>query len=333
MRLTRTSAVAIAAGVAGVALSACSAGGRSTGSAARTAGAVPAAATSPTTGYSYTTPSSARPAATTLPAPTTPPTTAVPAGWRVVSTTAQGAAVEERNVTVPGGDQVVLLRFLAGRTSFALHVGSSDPPVGNAVIPASAGSVITAAERPYLLAAFNGGFKTSTYSGGVEVDGVVLKPLVTGEASLVIDTNGAARVAVWGSGAPLAGESVASVRQNLPPLVTAGQASSAINVISAWGATIRGYTHVARSALCSDSAGNLVYAGSGSAVPADLSTALIDAGCVTAMEMDINPYWVMADVAATPGGPLSATVPGQNQSATQYLNGWSRDFVTVLAAP
>lgn len=328
MRLTRTASVAIAAGVA---ISACSTGGTATRSASRASSSQPAAATGATS--SSKAPATSTDPTTTQPVPTTPPTTAVPAGWTAASSSGQGTAIEERSVTLPDGDRVVLLRFLAGRTTFALHVGSTDPPVGAAAIPASAGSVITAAERPLLLAAFNGGFKTSTYSGGVEVDGVVLKPLVAGEASLVIDSNGSARVAVWGSGAPAPGESVASVRQNLPPLISGGQPSSAINVISAWGATIRGYTHVARSALCSDSAGNLVYAGSGSAVPADLSTALIDAGCVTAMELDINPYWVMADVAASPGGPLSATVPGQNQSASQYLNGWTRDFVTVSAAP
>jgi hypothetical protein len=49
------------------------------------------------------------------------------------------------------------------------------------------------------------------------------------------------------------------------------------------------------------------------------------------MELDINPEWVQADTARSPGGPLSAAVPNQNRPADQYLSGWTRDYVTVLA--
>ena len=51
------------------------------------------------------------------------------------------------------------------------------------------------------------------------------------------------------------------------------------------------------------------------------------------MELDINPEWVQADTSATPGAALFAAVPGQNRPADQYLGGWTRDFVTVLAGP
>ena len=39
----------------------------------------------------------------------------------------------------------------------------------------------------------------------------------------------------------------------------------------------------------------------------------------------------VAAVALVPGGALVAGVPGQHRPATQFLTGWSRDFVTVLA--
>jgi hypothetical protein len=67
-----------------------------------------------------------------------------------------------------------------------------------------------------------------------------------------------------------------------------------------------------------------------SATPADLATALIRAGALIAMELDINPNWVQLDVAGKPGGPLRAGVPGQWRPADQFLVGWDRDFVTVL---
>jgi hypothetical protein len=49
------------------------------------------------------------------------------------------------------------------------------------------------------------------------------------------------------------------------------------------------------------------------------------------MELDINPEWVQLDVARVPGGHLTAAVPGQNRPADQFLVGWSRDYITVLA--
>jgi hypothetical protein len=64
-----------------------------------------------------------------------------------------------------------------------------------------------------------------------------------------------------------------------------------------------------------------------------MAKALVSAGAVTAMQLDINPEWVQADTAQAPGGPLSAAVPGQNRPADQYLSGWTRDYVTVLANP
>jgi hypothetical protein len=98
-----------------------------------------------------------------------------------------------------------------------------------------------------------------------------------------------------------------------------------------WGATLGGGAYVARSALGQDAAGQLVYAASMSAVPADLARALADSGARIAMELDINPEWVQLDTATRPGGRLRADVPGQSRPAGQYLSGWSRDFVTVLA--
>jgi hypothetical protein len=68
-----------------------------------------------------------------------------------------------------------------------------------------------------------------------------------------------------------------------------------------------------------------------STTPADLADALARSGARTAMELDINPEWVQLDTARRPGGPLAAAVPGQNRPADQYLVGWTRDFITVLA--
>jgi hypothetical protein len=274
----------------------------------------------------------AAPTTTTTTVPPTTTTTTEQAGWTVVSRVNGAIAVDTEIVTEPSGNSVTLYRFRAGHAHYGLHVGSQDPPRGTAVVSADSGSTVGPNETAALLAAFNGGFEASAGAGGFELNGQVLLPLQAGDASLVIDTDGTGHVGVWGQDVPTKGEQVASVRQNLPPLVVAGQPSPNIGTVAAWGATLGGGSAVARSALGEDQAGDLLYAGSMRSLPSDLAGALVTAGTVTAMELDINPEWVQIAVAPAPGAPLTVGIAGQNRPANQYTAGWTRDFVTVLAA-
>jgi hypothetical protein len=232
-------------------------------------------------------------------------------------------------VRTADGALVTVATFL-GPVRFVLHDGSADP---GPVAGVRAGPVVTGAERGQLLAAFNGGFKLSAGAGGYMQEGHVISALRPGLASLVIDHSGRARIGVWGSGVPAPGEAVYSVRENLQPLVLNGRPTAAAADWTVWGATLGGGAYVARSAVGQNAAGDLIYAASMSAVPADLASALADRGARIAMELDINPEWVQMDAASKPGGPLRAEVPGQYRPADQYLVGWTRDFFTVLASP
>ena len=276
---------------------------------------------------------SAAPTTTTTTVPPTTTTTTAPEqpGWTTADRSALGINADQRTIAEPDGTQIDITRFLAARVHYALHVGSEDPPTGSASITALDGSIVAPQEAPILVGAFNGGFKVAAAAGGMEVLGQVLTPLENGLASLVIDQDGSAHIGIWGQTIPVPGEAVASVRQNLAPLVVNGAPSPSINDIAAWGATLGGGAAVARSARGIDAQGNLLYAGSMSAVPADLANALIAAGAVTALELDINPYWVQVDTSPTPGAPLVAGVPGQQRPANQFSVGWTRDFVTVLS--
>lgn len=234
------------------------------------------------------------------------------------------------HVRTPDGSRVAVAVF-RGPVSYVLHNGSLDPGYAASVKGVKAGSAVRGAERGHLLAAFNGGFKLGVGAGGYEQEGHVISPLLKGFASLVIDRSGRARIAVWGAGAPAAGEAVYSVRQNLQPLVEHGRPTVAAGDWASWGATLGGGEYVARSAVGQNGSGDLMFAGSMSASPEDLALALADKGARIAMELDINPEWVQLDVASRPGGPLSTAVPGQNRPADQFIEGWSRDFITVLA--
>lgn len=275
--------------------------------------ASPAPSGSPASAAGHPPAPTARPArATTRPRPPTP-----------------APAVIVAQVRVPDGSTVTVARF-TGPVRFRLHAGSTDPGAA-ALSVVRAGPRVGPTERRHLLAAFNGGFLLSAGAGGYEQEGHVISPLRGGLASLVIDASGTAHVGVWGAGQPQPHEAVVSVRQNLPPLVRGGRPTPAAADWTAWGATLGGGETVARSALGQTAKGDLVYAASMSTTPADLAAALVQAGVRTGMELDINPEWVQLDVARGPGRPLVAAIPGQVRPANQYLTGWTRDFITVLA--
>ena len=224
---------------------------------------------------------------------------------------------------------IVTVAAFRGPVQYVLHNGSGDPgPLAAGRV--TAGPAVGAAERPRLLAAFNGGFKLSAGAGGYEQEGHVIATLRTGLASLVIDRSGQARIGIWGHNLPAPNEAVYSVRQNLQPLVYHGQPTAASADWGLWGATLGGGEYVARSAVGQDGYGDLLFAGGASTSPADLAAALASRGARIAMELDINPEWVQLDIAAAPGGPLTAAIPGQVRSASQFLSGWTRDFFTVL---
>jgi hypothetical protein len=227
---------------------------------------------------------------------------------------------------------VVTVATFGGPVQYVLHNGSADPgPAAAGLV--LAGPAVAGADRQRLLAAFNGGFNLGVGAGGYEQEGHVISALGSGFASLVIDRSGRARIGVWGSGVPAPGEVVYSVRQNLQPLVAGGQPTPAAADWGLWGATLGGGEYVARSALGQNASGDLIYAASMSTTPADLADALAHSGALIAMELDINPEWVQLDTARTPGGPITAAVPGQARPADQYLVGWTRDFIAVLAPP
>ena len=248
---------------------------------------------------------------------------------------ADGAAaapgrVSVRHFVLPDGAAMAVALFTGG-VRFVLHCGTLDPgPLCRGKV--SAGQRVTRMERGQLIAAFNGGFKLSAGAGGYEQEGTVISPLRRGLASLVIYSSGAASIGIWGDGVPQPGQQVYSVRQNLVPLVRNGRPTpaSALNWGN-WGGTITGVDNTARSAIGENARGQLIYVASMSATPSDLADALVRAGAVIGMELDINQEWVQFDYSRRPGGSLVKAAVDQWRPANQYLTGWTRDFIAVLA--
>lgn len=250
------------------------------------------------------------------------PTTFVPAvTWR-----GQTAVWISRS---PSG--VALLSFNQHVVELRLHSGTVDPGGSGWRF----GPAVLGTELGRLVAAFNGGFKFSTGGGGFESYGRLGAPLGNGLGSIVTYTNGNTDIGSWNQGVPAARTPVASVRQNLNLLINNGTAAASLDCISCWGATLAGVSDPARSALGITAGGHLVWAGGEHLTPSELAAALLGAGVVRAVELDINPEWVAGYLYGHRGGvgPLAPVpvVPGQNGVPGYFLAPYSRDFFTVEA--
>lgn len=268
----------------------------------------------------------------TEPAPPPPPPAlavrpATPAsGWRAV------AFVHGRPAAwVAQRAGVTMLRFDQASARLNLHAGSADGGTGGWRY----GDQIEPSEIHHVIAGFNGGFKF-TYPGVGFLSGArVALALKPGLASIVTYTDGTTDVGAWREGVPSPQRHVYSVLQNQRLLVDRGAvAANAASCVSAcWGETIKGLTSVARSGLGVTANGQLVWAAGESLLPSDLGRALVSAGAVRAIELDINPDWVAGYLYEHhPSGPLPVpVVAGQIGIAGQLLQPYSRDFMTIVA--
>jgi hypothetical protein len=279
---------------------------------------------------------------TTTTTSTSTTTTGVPQvlatpGWGVIARTARGVAVDQRWITVPGGARIYVLRFRKGTVAFHFHVGSEDPPGANAAVPLDARSAISPSEwRVGVLGAFNGGFKRNANAGGTAVDGLVAAPLRPGAPTLVLDTLGQLTLGTWGADVPTTGQRVVAARQNLGYLVDRGAVTPSAPDLAAWGSTLHNANAVARTAVGVNGAGDVLYAVGAPLLPIDLARALVAAGAVRAIELDINPFWPISGASRVPLHAPSAFPflnPYSQHSPTIYETSWLRDFFVVVAEP
>lgn len=226
---------------------------------------------------------------------------------------------------------VAMVAFRQADLQLRLHSGTTDA----GTLGWRYGPVIGRSELRHLVAAFNGGFRLNVGAGGFESYGRVAAPLTGGLGSVVTYIDGTTDIGSWNKEVPAPGRAVASVRQNLPLLIDHGTPASTLGCLSCWGATLGGVSDPARSALGIQADGHLVWAGAEHATVTDIADALLNAGVVRAVELDINPEWVAGYLyghRSGGGAPLAPVpvVPGQNGIPGQYLAPWSRDFFTIV---
>jgi hypothetical protein len=97
-----------------------------------------------------------------------------------------------------------------------------------------------------------------------------------------------------------------------------------------WGATLGNAIRVWRSGIGVDRHGNLIYAAANDQTVGSLAHALIHAGAVRAMELDINSYWVSFITYSAPGAlGASNLLSGMERPPQRYLTADDRDFFAV----
>ena len=240
-----------------------------------------------------------------------------------------------------GGVYFRAIRLRARTALLRWHVGSQDPPTRTGEVPVDAGPAIDWASegRAGVVAVFNGGFKVAAHAGGAMVDGVTVSPMLRGDMTIAIDAAGHWKMGLWEPGFPGKDFHAIAYRQNLGPMIADAKITAAAetNLVSLWGSPLKNSPLQPRSALGIDAHGNLLYLATMTGVSApQLAEALLAAGAVEGMELDINPYWPIAGASTAPlhapGGYL-VQIPRSWHDPAIYNTGWVRDFFVGLAEP
>jgi hypothetical protein len=206
------------------------------------------------------------------------------------------------------------------------------PGTGDGGGPWAWGGMIAPDAQGKVVAAFNGGFKLGDLPSGWFTEGRMLKGLAPGQASFVIYADGHSTVGEWGRDVSLTPD-VVSVRQNLGLLVDGGRPVPAAGSPGAWGGSVAGVA-TARSGVGVDANGALVVA-QARVSPQGLADALVAAGAVRGMQLDINPDWVSFVLYdQNPDGSIRAgRVMGTGGPGGLYLSPYSRDFFAMVIKP
>ena len=264
-------------------------------------------------------------------APLTPPALpAIPHEGRFVSTN-PGTNVVQYTYVRPDAvhtSYLATVMVIDHSARLVLHPGTQEPGGAHTW---SVPSRITPREETGLLATFNGGFKLADAQGGYADHGTIAGHLVDGAASLVIGTDGHARIGTWGSDVSMTPD-VAYVRQNLRPLISNGVVATDLNhkVQSSWGTTVGGGVAVWRSGLGQTANGDLVYVAGDALTVQSLADLLARAGAVNAMQLDINPSWVsVMSYSGTAPHLVAHRLGTFSRPASRYLQTSTRDFVAV----
>jgi hypothetical protein len=186
-----------------------------------------------------------------------------------------------------------------------------------------------------LLAAFNGGFQTVHGHYGVMVDGAIWVPMRPGFGTLAIFKDGHVQIGNWGTDFT-SFDGIAALRQNGPRIIADGTINpqTAENSPDLWGYTVHGEVATWRSAIGLSADGKTLYYAAGASMTiSSLAKALHSANVDSAIQLDINNYWVLfTTVRFDQNVPTAlALLPDWKDNLNRYLHASARDYFYITA--
>lgn len=252
--------------------------------------------------------------------------------WSVASVDARGAAQTATTYFRPDPNHPSLVAAAAwinaATTKFTLIAGTRQPGGG----AGPAGGHVPAIALDSLLAVFNSGYKMTDTPGGTLIEGRTTRHMVDGLATLAILPDGTATVGEWGTDLTGA-QGYTGLRQNLHLMVANGAVVDGVttNAGGHWG-TVRNALPTWRSGLGVTAAGDLIYVAGNNLTLGVLANALVQAGAVTAMELDIHKGMVTFNLFThEPDLVGHKLLPDMSRPADRYLNTDWRDFIMVTS--
>jgi hypothetical protein len=276
-----------------------------------------------------------------------------PLTWTPVSAGTSNWLAESMLVTNPDFPEApsLLLRVSLKRARLCWQPGTRNPwrmtpqhrLLADASPPPDRTGRVPADALADTLLAFGGGFESiHFYNYGAIWRGREIVPLEAGIQTLAIYDDGSVRLAPWGSpDLPVAG--IREARQNLPPLVHRGKIPAGITWLNAGtqgarytsdshGHRLYADVHTWRSGLGLTAEGDLVYCFGSRLTPRMLAEALLRAGAVEAMMLDINAAYHCTPSLIEPSGASRAQVRGlypRVNAGQRFVTGSPKDFFYV----
>ena len=183
--------------------------------------------------------------------------------------------------------------------------------------------------HPYLIAAFNGGFRREHTRGGYFTEGKQLWKMNPEAATLGIDASGRIHIGLLNQEVVQA--DMVSIRQNVRLLVQ--NAKSVVGgKLYGYGSWKDGNLYILRSAVCIRTDDKLLFAVMGPADAEQLAVALVRAGCKVAMQLDVNASWPKFSIydPATPA-PHTRWIDKRSTGASDmFLTSAPKDFFALF---
>ena len=169
--------------------------------------------------------------------------------------------------------------------------------------------------------------------GGAVLNGLVIKPLVRGKATLLTYPDGSIDIVEWKFDKYKPG--FTSARQNLDRLVNNSKSQVISDDQSKWGqvwyGTGSGKNYIWRSAIGLRADGSVVYVQSQALSAKSLANMLVRAGVVKGMSLDMNEAFANGDFYGPYGSSGRAINPDNKNPTDRFWVRSTRDFIAVFA--